>query len=130
MKTGALKKLLSDMSIIKKLIGPALPFLGFHIFCCGGLLFLLVSSGWLLILRQEGTNKTFLIPFLLAGALAFWVYRRYGACCRQKGHKTLSDHFFILLLYFLFSLILGLIFMIYVFIPWWIPNYKGGFLLP
>lgn len=118
------------MSIVKKLIAALLPFLGFHILCCGGLLFLLVSSGWLLILREEGANKIFLIPLLILAALSFWLYRYYGSCCRKKGYKTLGDHFFTFLLYFTFSFIAGMIIMIYLFIPWWIPNYKGGFLLP
>ncbi len=118
------------MFVFKKFVGAAIPFLLFHILCCGGLLFLLVSSGYLLILRQEGTNKIFLIPLLLLGGVTFWFYRYYGNCCRKKGYKTFGDHFFTFLLYFFFSFILGMIFMIYVFIPWWIPNYKGGFLLP
>ena len=118
------------MFVIKKFFGASIPFLLFHILCCGGLLFLLVSSGYLLILRQEGTNKVFLIPLLILGGLSFWLYHHYGNCCKKKGHKTLSDYFITFLLYFTFSLIFGFILMIYVFIPWWIPNYKGGFLLP
>lgn len=118
------------MFIIKKFIGSVIPFLIFHVFCCGSLLFLLISTGYLLALRQEGTNKVFLIPLILLGVIVFWLYHHHGNCCRKQEHKTFRDYFLTFLLYFTFSFIFGLIFMIYVFIPWWIPNYQGGFLLP
>ena len=115
---------------MKKLLGSTVPFLIFHFFCCGALLFYFTASGYLLLMREEGRNKYFLIPALIMGGLLFYLYHRHGKCCEQKDHKNYQDHFISLLLYIGFSLIIGLAFMIYVFIPWWIPNYKGGFLLP
>ncbi|OGG15367.1 hypothetical protein A3D77_07545 [Candidatus Gottesmanbacteria bacterium RIFCSPHIGHO2_02_FULL_39_11] len=46
--------------MMKKVITGILPFLALHLFCCGTLLFFLISSGYLLILREEGRNKIFL----------------------------------------------------------------------
>ncbi|MBI2314496.1 metal-sensing transcriptional repressor [Candidatus Daviesbacteria bacterium] len=61
-----------------------------YLLCCGGLFFLLISSGYLLILRQEGTNKIFLIPLLLLDGIAFWLYRYYESCCKKKALKLLT----------------------------------------
>lgn len=115
---------------MKKVFGFSVPFFLSHLICCGALLFFLTGSGYLLILRQEGDTKIFLIPLILIASLVFWIYKYYGKCCKNKGHKTLTDHFLIGFLFFLLSIIASIIFMIYVFIPWWIPNYKGGPLLP
>lgn len=116
--------------MIKKAASAAIPFLFMHLICCGGLLILLISGGYLLLLRQEGTNKIFLIPFILLSIGLFWLYRYHGNCCRQKRSQTYSDKLVSISLYFFLSMALGLMFMIYVFIPWWIPGYKGGMLLP
>jgi len=115
---------------MKKIFGAFIPFLVFHLFCCGTLLLFLISTGYLFTLRNEGRNKTFLLPILLISGLLFWYYRRHGRCCQNKGYKSFGDNILSILLYFSFSFLLGIAFMIYIFIPWWIPNYKGGMLLP
>lgn len=115
---------------MKKFIGATIPFFLFHIVCCGGLLIFLTASGLLLTMKQEGTNKYYLIPALLLSALFIFLYNRHNKACHLKGGKTFSDHLISISLYLIFSMILGFIFMIYIFIPWWIPGYKGGFLLP
>lgn len=115
---------------MKKFIGSVIPFLLFHLFCCGALLIFLTTSGYLLLIRNEGRNKTFLIPILLLGGLFFFLHWYFGKCCEKKDHKTFGDHTILIILYIAFSFLLGIAFMIYVFIPWWIPNYTGGFLLP
>lgn len=107
-----------------------LPFLAIHVFCCGTLLFFLISSGYLLVLSNEGRNKIFLLPILILLGFLIWYYRRHGKCCQNKGYKSLSDHILSIFLYFAFSFLLGIAFIIYIFIPWWIPNYQGGMLLP
>ncbi|MBI2086131.1 hypothetical protein HYT74_02200 [Candidatus Daviesbacteria bacterium] len=66
------------MSWIRKFSGAAIPFVLMHLLCCGGLLFLLISSGYLLILRQEGTNKIFLIPFLLRSSSLWNMHTETG----------------------------------------------------
>jgi len=116
--------------MVKKVVGGFIPFIFIHLFCCGALLFFLISGGYLLLLRQEGSNKTFLIPALLLSGGIFWLYRYHRKCCRKKEYKSYGDHVVSYSLYILLSMILGFIFIIYVFIPWWIPNYKGGILLP
>lgn len=118
------------MNIIKKFAGVTIPFLFFHVLCCGALLFFLISSGYLLLLTNEGRGKTFLIPALLLGGLFLWLHHRHGKCCEKKGFKTFGDHTLSIILYITFSIIFGIAFMIYVFLPWWIPNYQGGPLLP
>lgn len=115
---------------MKKVATGIIPFLFMHLMCCGALLFFLISGGYLLLLRQEGSNKIFLIPALLLSGGLFWLYRYHGRCCDKKDRKTFGDHIISYSLYIFFSMILGFIFIIYVFIPWWIPNYKGGILLP
>lgn len=116
--------------MIKKIAGGFIPFIFMHLICCGALLFFLISSGYLLLLSQEGSNKIFLLPALATGFMLFGLYRYHGKCCHTKGYKNYGDHIVSFMLYIALSMILALIFMIYVFIPWWIPNYKGGILLP
>ncbi len=115
---------------MKDFLGGIVPFLVFHVFCCGALLIFLTSSGYLLILSREGKQKTFLIPVLLLMSVLFFLYKRHGNSCHIKAFKTPGDHVLTILLYVGFSLPVGIAFMIYVFIPWWIPNYTGGPLLP
>ena len=115
---------------MRKAIGAVVPFLFMHLLCCGALLFFLISGGYLLLLRQEGTNKFFIIPALIVVGGIFWLYKYHGKCCQKKGYKSYGDHIIHYSLYILFSIILGIMFIIYIFIPWWIPNYRGGILLP
>jgi len=115
---------------VKKFVGTVIPFFFFHLICCGAFLIFLTTSGYLLLLRKEGTNKTFLIPALFLGGVFFFLHWYYGRCCDKKGQRNLGDHALLIFLYIAFSLIFGIAFMIYIFIPWWIPNYKGGFILP
>ena len=115
---------------MKKFIGSIVPFFLFHLVCCGGLIIFLATSGYLLLVRQEGDKKIFLLPLLLLGGIFLFLYQYYGRCCEKKGHKNIGDHLLLISFYVVFSIIFGIAFMIYVFIPWWIPGYKGGLLLP
>lgn len=116
--------------MVKRIAGGFIPFIFMHFLCCGALLIFLISGGYLLLLRQEGSNKIFLLPALILTGGLFWLYRYHGKCCDKKGHRTWKDKILNYLLYIVFSMVLMFIFIIYVFIPWWIPNYKGGMLLP
>ncbi|OGK21699.1 hypothetical protein A2866_04520 [Candidatus Roizmanbacteria bacterium RIFCSPHIGHO2_01_FULL_39_8] len=116
--------------MVKKFIGSVIPFMFFHLICCGALLIFLTTSGYLLLIRQEGNKKILLLPLLLVGVVLFFLHWYWGRCCEKKGHKSLGDYIFMITLYIAFSSIFGIAFMIYVFIPWWIPNYTGGSLLP
>src|SRR3989338_3989178 len=115
---------------MRKFIGTTIPFFFFHLICCGALLIFLTTSGYLLLIREEGRSKTFLIPILLLGGIFFFLHWYFGKCCEKKDYKTWGDHIILLTLYISFSFLIGIAVMIYVFIPWWIPNYKGGFFLP
>ncbi|MCL4387209.1 hypothetical protein M1307_02310 [Patescibacteria group bacterium] len=115
---------------MKKFIGSVIPFFLFHLVCCGALIVFLATSGYLLLIRQEGDKKTFLIPLLLLGGVLFWLHGRYDKRCCERGHKSFADQVVLISLYVAFSMIFGFAFMIYIFIPWWIPGYKGGLLLP
>lgn len=115
---------------MKKFIGSVVPFFLFHLVCCGGLIIFLATSGYLLLVRQEGDKKTYLIPLLVLGGLVFYFHNRYNKRCNAKGCRTWVDWLILAAFYVTFSFIFGLVFMIYVFIPWWIPGYKGGLLLP
>lgn len=105
-------------------------FFATHVLCCGVLLTFLMSSGYLLLLRQEADKRWFLLPMVLLGTFFFWMYYDHGKYCKEKGEKTISDHFWLVILYIAFSGIASMVFIVYIFIPWWIPNYKGGTLLP
>jgi len=115
---------------MKHFIGAITPFLFIHLICCGALLFFLVSSGYLLLLSREASNKIFFLPALLLTALLFWLYLHHHRSCTFKGYKTFNDRLAGLALYLLLSLTAGFIFIIYIFLPWWIPGYQGGMLLP
>lgn len=115
---------------MKKVLGFMIPFTLQHIICCGALLFFLISSGLLLKFSQEGRNRIYLLPALLFVSLLILLYFYYGRCCKRKGHKSVLDHIYLFILYLFISFTVGIIFMIYVFIPSWIPGYQGGPLLP
>lgn len=114
---------------MKKIVGPILPMLGFHIICCTFLIGILITTGLLYNLSWEGENKTFFIPALLTAGGLFWAYKRQAKCCTESPFDTRSK-VLMYLFYILFSVFLGFIFIIYFFIPWWIPGYRGGILLP
>lgn len=106
-----------------------LSFFGICGVMCGAAIGILVSSGWLLLLADEGRQKTFLIPLLILLAAAYFIYRK-----RRKMHTEhqLSIHYKLIniFLYLAMSFLLSALLMLYVFIPWWLPGYKGGPLLP
>lgn len=104
--------------------------LGVCTLMCGAAIGLLISSGWLLFFTNEGRNKTFLIPFLIAFAVAILMYIENKKACHQKGFSTTGDKVWGMILFMLLSGLITIIFTLYIFIPWWIPNYRGGFLLP
>lgn len=70
------------------------------------------------------------MPLFLFGILFFVLHHYHGKYCERKDFKTFSDYALGIFLYTVFSLIFSLIFMMYVFLPWWIPTYQGGPLLP
>lgn len=119
---------------MKKMIASFLPILILPFTCtlllCGAAIAFLVSSGSLLLLREEGRNKVFIIPLLLLAAFLLWLRHYHGKCCQEKSSKSFGDYTLSLFLYMLFSMVIGIAFIIYIFIPWWIPNYQGGPLLP
>lgn len=115
---------------MKKFAGLGLPFILTHFICCGVLLYWLIGSGLLLTISNEGTNKFFLLPILLILGILVFLYRRHENCCKAKTNKELKDYGIQFGLYSLFIIIFSLAFLIYIFIPWWIPGYDGGPLLP
>lgn len=115
---------------MKKFVTLTIPFFLQHLLCCGALLFFLVSSGYLLLLREEATRKLFLLPGGIIVIAIFLLYRSRKQQCSKKEYMNAKDELIINSLYLLFSFLLSLLFMIYIFLPWWLPNYKGGALLP
>lgn len=97
---------------------------------CGATIGFLISSGWLLFFANEGRNKTFLIPVLIAFAIVIFMYIENKKTCHQKGFSTTVGKIWGIILFMLLSGLITVLFTLYVFIPWWIPNYQGGFLLP
>jgi len=103
---------------------------GICIIMCGATIGFLISSGWLLLLSNEGRNKTFLIPALIAFAIVIAMYIENKKTCHKKGFSTLGDKIWSIMLFMLVSALITVLFTLYIFIPWWIPNYTGGPLLP
>lgn len=97
---------------------------------CGAFIGVLVASGSLLILANEGKNKTFLIPAIIAFVVSVYAYIENKRTCHRKGFMTTGDRVWGMMTFMFVSIIFSILFTLYVFIPWWIPNYKGGFLLP
>lgn len=87
---------------------------------CGTFIGILVSSGWLLLLANEGQRKILLLPLLLLLVATFWGYKK-TACNHKIPH---------ILFYLAMSLLISALFMLYIFIPWWLGDYNGGPLLP
>lgn len=103
------------------------------IFCtvmCSTLIGFFIASGTLLFLANEGRTKTFLIPLLLVFAIALYAYFENKKTCHTKGFSTTQDKLWGMITFMVVSLLFSILFMLYIFIPWWIPNYRGGFLLP
>lgn len=115
---------------MKHFITPVVSFLVTHLICCGALLTLLITSGYLLTIHHIGVEKKFLIPSLLIALVAIYIYFQYKKCCNETGENNFFNRISVLGLYLLVSFIISLTFIVYFFIPWWIPNYQGGFLLP
>ena len=112
---------------MKKFIGGLIPFLTIHFICCGSLLVLLISSGYLLKLSNESQNKFLLVPALL---LLIYIWRQLQKD-KECGHpRSLGEKLCRLLLIMIIYLITSYLFIVYLFIPWWIPGYEGGALLP
>lgn len=115
---------------MRKLSGGILPFLFLHIFCCGALLIFLVSSGTLLFLSREASNRVFLLPALAVTGFLMWISHRHTRHCSRKDKRGFKEDAVTVLLYLSLSVLLSILFLIYIFIPWWIPGYTGGMLLP
>ena len=97
---------------------------------CGATIGILFSSGLLLLVADEGRRRSFLLPIL--GALAITVYLSIinERSCHQRGLPATKNKMLSMMLFMLLSGLISLLITIYVFIPWWIPDYKGGLLLP
>src|SRR3989344_2071506 len=118
------------MKKVFKLAGGLVPFLATHFLCCGALLYFLWSSGLLLVFAREGRNRIFLIPILAIGLVFFYIHRSHKKACRAEGHFGWADKILNFFFFLGFYIMMSLAFIIYVFIPWWIPGYEGGLLLP
>ncbi|HKY74228.1 MAG TPA: hypothetical protein VJ246_02875 [Patescibacteria group bacterium] len=118
--------------MIKKSIASMIPMLIMHVLCCGTMLYFLMTSGYLLFIRQEGEKKVWLIPILVFSTGLIIMSNMYAkkTCIHGDGERTFSQNIFRFVMICLVSLMLSILFMVYLFIPWWIPNYTGGFLLP
>lgn len=104
----------------KQGIFQAFSFTGLCVVMCGAAIGFLISSGWLLFLADEGQRKIFLLPALIILSALYFIYKKYK-------HKSKILH---IVLYLTISVFLSAIFMLYIFIPWWLPDYTGGPLLP
>lgn len=104
--------------------------LGVCALMCSAVIGLLISSGWLLLFSNEGRNKTFLIPALIAFVIVIFMYIENKKTCHQKGFSTTADKIWGMILFMFLSILITILFTLYVFIPWWIPNYSGGLILP
>jgi hypothetical protein len=115
---------------MKKYLGAGLPLVLIHFICCGALLFWLIGSGYLLAMSNEGQNQVFFWPVLVVVTGLVFLYRYHTKCCKLKQKKTYIDYALQFIIYSLIVIILSIAFMVYIYIPWWIPDYKGGMLLP
>lgn len=118
------------MKIFKQGLVQTFGFFGWCSLMCSVAIGFLIASGGLLLLANEGRQKTFLIPLLLIlGGIIFW-YRKNKKHCAQKGCETMGDMMLKMTLYMAISILTSVLFMLYIFIPWWIPGYQGGALQP
>mgnify|MGYP001580419232 FL=1 len=104
--------------------------MGTHLICCGALLYFLWSSGLLLVIAREGRSRVFLIPILVIGLIFFVIHRNHKKACKADGHFDLADKILNFLFFLGFYVMISLAFIVYIFIPWWIPGYEGGLILP
>jgi hypothetical protein len=104
--------------------------LGLCMVMCGALIGVLVSTGTLLILANEGRNKVFLIPAIIIFVICLYMYIENKRECHKKDFISKGDRLWGMITFMLVSVIFSILFTVYIFIPWWIPNYNGGFLLP
>jgi hypothetical protein len=97
---------------------------------CGAMIGILISSGALLLLAEEGRNKIFLIPALILLASAIYLYFRNKKACRRKEFLTTGDKMCNMMLFMFLFILIAALFIVYIFVPLWIPGYEGGILLP
>lgn len=103
---------------------------GFHLACCGGLILVLASSGWLLVLSSTARNKGVLVVLLVMTAGAYWVYRRHASRCSLSGSVSAGNKVALYGLSTLWITLLLFIVITYLVIPLWLPGYSGETLLP
>lgn len=115
---------------MKKLIASTIPMFFMHILCCGAVLYFLMTSGYLLVIRQEGNSKIWFIPLIVSTVVLVTLITVYRKRTKKDGCCTVTQNVIHFGMSCLVFLLLSILFMVYFFIPWWIPNYRGGFLLP
>ncbi|OGD71929.1 hypothetical protein A2703_00915 [Candidatus Collierbacteria bacterium RIFCSPHIGHO2_01_FULL_50_25] len=115
---------------MKKIVGLVIPFLATHVLCCGALLYFLWSTGLLISIAREGRSRVYFLPIFIIGLVFFWLHRSHKKACHLEGHFRWGDRVVNFLFFLTFYLMMSLVFIVYVFIPWWIPGYDGGLILP
>lgn len=118
------------VSFIKQGVIQFLTLFGWCTLMCSALLGILIASGGLLLLADEGRQKTLLLPLVFLLGVIFISFRIHKKKCKHKKQVTRADKIISMMLYMSISLLISMVVMIYIFIPWWIPDYHGGFLLP
>ena len=97
---------------------------------CGATIGILISSGLLLLVADEGRSRGFLVPLLVALGVTIYIYIMNKKSCHRGGSFTTKNKMLSMMLFMLISGLISLLFTIYLFIPWWIPDYRGELLLP
>lgn len=115
---------------MKRSLSAIVPVTVFHVFCCGGLLLLLASGGWLVVLASEGRSKLALLPLLAVTGASFWLWRRQRGHCAAHpggsiGHRIAQELSLMVAL-----LLVAVMVAVYIVIPLWIGDYQGERLLP
>lgn len=116
--------------LLKQRVAQILAPIGICAVMCGATIGILISSGILLLLANESRDKIYFIPALIVFAIAIYLYKRNKKACRRKEFLTAKDKMCGMMLFMFIFIMIVIILTIYFFIPLWIPDYKGGVLLP
>lgn len=115
---------------MKRSLTAIVPVTLLHVACCGGLLLLLASSGWLTVLASEAQSRTALLPLLAATGASLWLWHRQINHCRRLDNPDLGHRIAQELVLMVAILLIAVMLIVYMVIPLWIGDYQGEGVLP
>ena len=118
------------MKKVLKIIGGLVPFLATHLFMLWSVALFSLEFGVTPRYGKRGKKSGISDTNAGRGVVFSLSDGNIKKSCQMEGHYGWGDKIVNFFFFLGFYLMISLAFMIYVFIPWWIPGYEGGLILP